>query len=79
MKIKHKPTKPYRAQTNGTVERMIGKIEQHVIKQNKAPSINDLVKAIANFFLFYHLTYHFFYTRDTIIKAKRMYRKQNRT
>jgi len=51
MKIKHKLTKPYHAQT-------IGKIEQHVVKQYKAPSINDLFKAIADFLLCYHLTHH---------------------
>ena len=32
--IRHKLTRPYRPQTNGMVERIIGKIEQHVTKQN---------------------------------------------
>ena len=56
--IKHKRTRPRSPQTNGLVERLIGKIDQHVVKKYRATSIHDLFCKIVQFMLCYHYSYH---------------------
>ena len=56
--IKHKLTRPYKPQTNGMVERLIGRIDQTVVKQYRATSIEDLFNTIIQFLICYHYSYH---------------------
>ena len=56
--IKHKLTRPYKPQTNGMVERLIGRIDQMVVKKYRATSIEDLFNKIIRFLICYHYSYH---------------------
>ncbi len=56
--IKHKLTKPYKTQTNGLMERLIGKIDLYVVNQYKATCVNDLLNGIVRFLVCYHYSYH---------------------
>ena len=70
--ITHRLTKPYKPQTNGMVERLIGKIETMVTRKYTASSHEDLFGAIARFLLCYHYTYHSALKASPIEKLKQL-------